>query len=182
LLKAPAHLFGIEALFRVYPDARIVQTHRDPVKVVGSISSHCATLRQAFSIHLDLHDIGTTWCSLWADGLARTLDFRRQHPELADRFLDVYYEDLTQDPILALRRIHDQFGMPWTPSTVEVAQHYLHMHPRSRHGRHAYDLADYGLSQDEVRKRFGDYQGRRAERVSSELPMESEPPVGGSVL
>ena len=69
LLKAPAHLFGMDALSAVYPDARVIQTHRDPVKVVASIASHGCVLRAAFSDRIDVNEIGAEWCELWAQGL-----------------------------------------------------------------------------------------------------------------
>ena len=105
LLKAPAHLFGPEALLATYPDARIIQTHRDPLKVLGSIASHCASLRQAFSEDIDLEDIGATWSRLWALGLERTLEFRSANPVLESRFLDVRYAELVSDPFAVLEGI-----------------------------------------------------------------------------
>jgi hypothetical protein len=165
LLKAPAHLFGIEALFRVYPDARIIQTHRDPVKVAGSISSHCATLRQAFSDHLDLPNIGSTWCSLWAAGLNRTLKFRSDHPELAERFVDVYYEELEGDPLAVLGELHSRLQLPWSS---RAARAYLDSHRPARHGRHEYQVEVFDLSPTHVRRCFGDYNGRGPEPAVTE--------------
>lgn len=155
LLKAPAHLFGIEELFRVYPDARIVQTHRDPVSVIGSVASHCMHLRLAFSDELDLHDLGSTWCRLWAMGLERTLKFRREHPELQSRFLDLPYDELVADPLAAMRRIHRRFDLPLAQAALAQAQAYLAAHPKGRHGTHRYRLEDYGLSPARVAERFG---------------------------
>lgn len=163
LLKAPAHLFGIEALFNVYPDARIIQTHRDPVEVVGSICSHCATLRQAFSDHVDLESIGRSWSQLWAMGLKRTRVFRQMHPELADRFVDVDYGQTRANPIGVLQLAHERLGLPWTSEAEEGAQHYLTSHPQARHGRHSYHVNDFGLSDAHVRHGFGDYVGNAAD-------------------
>jgi hypothetical protein len=159
LLKAPAHIFGIEALFKVYPDARILQTHRDPVKVIGSIASHCVSLRQAFSEHLNLEGIGSTWCCLWSMGLERTLKFRREHPELADRFLDVSYEDISSDPVAAVQRIHELFDLRFEDEAMGQARAYLAAHRKGRHGVHRYQLEDYGLSPARVGARFEGYNG-----------------------
>ena len=155
LLKAPAHLFGIEAIFRVYPDARIVQTHRDPLRVIGSISSHCLSLRQAFSEHLDLKSIGSTWCSLWSLGLERTLQFRRDHPELEQRFMDISYEELTADPVAAAVKIHERFSLSLDPGPLGQFRDYLTSHPKDRHGAHRYRLEDYGLTAQKVWEYFG---------------------------
>jgi len=158
ILKAPAHIFGIEALLRVYPDARIVQTHRDPASVIGSIASHCVSLRQAFSEHLDLENIGSTWCWLWSMGLERTLQFRREHPELEERFLDLPYEELVQDPVATVRKVHQQFDLPFDSEALAGARDYLAAHPKGKHGSHRYRLEDYGLSSGQVMSRFGTYE------------------------
>jgi hypothetical protein len=154
LLKAPAHLFGIEALFRVYPDARIVQTHRDPVRVIASISSHCVSLRQAFSEHMDLNSIGSTWCRLWTLGLERTLQFRRDHPELEHRFLDLPYDELTADPVSAVRKIHEAFNLPFDQEALSSTRDYLSEHPKNRLGTHRYRLEDYGITPKQVGESF----------------------------
>ena len=154
LLKAPCHLFGIEALFRVYPDARIVQTHRDPVRVIGSISSHCVSLRQAFSEHLDLATIGKTWCWLWSLGLELTMRFRRNHPELEHHFLDLPYEELTANPVAAVQKIHEHFGLPFNREAFARTRDYLAAHPKDCHGTHRYRLEDYGLSSIQVLETF----------------------------
>ncbi len=162
LLKAPAHIFGIKELFRVYPDARIVQTHRDPKRVIGSISSHCVSLRQAFSETLDLEGIGATWSGLWSMGLQRTLDFRRARPEHDARFLDLAFEDLVRDPLAAVQGIHKRFALPWKQKTWQRMSAYLATHHRGRHGTHQYHLEDYGLSAGQVTKQFGIYSDTHA--------------------
>jgi hypothetical protein len=154
LLKAPCHVFGIEALFRVYPDARIVQTHRDPTRVIASISSHCVSLRQAFTEHLDLPAIGATWCWLWSLGLERTLAFRRDHPELKHRFLDLPYDELTTDPVAAVRRIHERFGLPFNREALGRCRDYLAAQPGRGRKPHRYRLEDYGLTTEQVLQSF----------------------------
>jgi hypothetical protein len=174
LLKAPAHLFGIEEIFRVYPDARIVQTHRDPVRVIGSIASHCVSLRQAFSEQLDLENIGSTWCWLWSLGLERTLKFRREHPELEGRFMDLPYEDLTRDPAAAVEGIHERFQIPLSREALDGVRTYLAAHPKGRHGTHRYQLEDYGMDPGRVVARFAGYDGS-AGKSSAPAAMETEP-------
>ncbi|MFC1762691.1 sulfotransferase [Planctomycetota bacterium] len=160
LLKAPAHIFGIKELFDVYPDARIVQTHRDPIPVAGSIASHCVSLRQAFSETLDLDNIGTSWCRLWSMGLQRTLNFRRDHPEFETRFVDLPYEQLTHDPLDAVEKIHERFELSFEQEACKRVEEYLSANPKGRHGVHHYRLEDYGLSSGQVAKHFGSYRNQ----------------------
>jgi hypothetical protein len=159
LLKAPAHLFGVEEILRVYPDARFVQTHRDPVQVVGSIASHCVSLRQAFSEHIDSELIGYTWCWLWAMGLKRTLAFRQAHPELADRFLDVDYADFVRQPVTIVKDLHNKMDIPLDSSTRAEMEAHLAANPQGKHGRHRYRLEDVGLNPGQVLTQFGEYRG-----------------------
>ncbi|MEJ2132056.1 MAG: sulfotransferase [Gammaproteobacteria bacterium] len=160
LLKAPGHLFGPGALFATYPDAHVIQTHRDPLKVLGSVASHCASLRQAFSEHVDMADIGTTWSRLWAIGLERTLEFRRTHPAHASRFLDVRYAELVSDPLAVVQRIYAHIGLAMTEAARAGMARYLAEHRQGRHGRHEYRLADYGLDPEREWSRFETYAQR----------------------
>lgn len=157
LLKAPGHLFGPEALLATYPDAHIIQTHRDPLKVLGSIASHCASLRQAFSEDIDLEDIGATWSRLWALGLERTLAFRAANPALESRFLDVRYAELIANPFAVLEGIYAHLGLPFAPEIRARMEHYLVEHRQGRHGQHQYSLERYGLDPEREWARFKAY-------------------------
>ena len=113
MLKAPSHLFAIDALLHTYPDARIVQTHRDPVTVIGSLASMSATLQGAFTDRLQPDAIGREILR-WTRGLERSMQLRHGGPLPADRFVDVHYHELTRDPMKVVRRIYTQFAMPFS--------------------------------------------------------------------
>src|SRR5690606_22249030 len=87
VLKAPGHLFGLGALLARYPDARIVQTHRDPLRVMASMASHATVLRRAFSDAADPRRIAADWAERWARALETSLDVRGGAPP--EQFLDV---------------------------------------------------------------------------------------------
>lgn len=168
LLKAPGHLFGPQALLATYPDARFIQTHRDPLTVLASIASHCASLRQAFSEEVDLREIGAEWSRLWALGLERTLEFRRANPGLEERFLDVRYAEFTADPFAVLERIYTHLDLDFTPETRARMQAYLERHRQARFGRHRYRLEDYGLDPEREWARFAAYaEGFGVEREAA---------------
>jgi hypothetical protein len=141
----------------------MVQTHRDPTRVVASISSHCVSLRQAFTEHLDLHAIGSTWCWLWSQGLERTVQFRRDHPELEHRFLDLPYEELTSDPVAAAEKVHERFGLPLHREALAGMRDYVANHPKEGRRVHRYRLEDYGLTPAQVAESF-------SHRVSTATP------------
>ncbi|TDJ29082.1 MAG: sulfotransferase, partial [Gammaproteobacteria bacterium] len=110
VLKAPGHLFGLDALLQRYPDARIIQTHRDPLKVMASIASLATVLRRAFSDSADPKQIAADWCNRWETALSRSLDIRDRWP--AERFFDIAYADLVAEPLTAVERLYEFLGWP----------------------------------------------------------------------
>jgi hypothetical protein len=170
VLKAPSHVFSFEALFDVYPDALIVQTHRDPVTVLASVASLTAVLRGAFSDHVDPAEIGHEVTSHWADGLARVMQARRHARIPTDRFFDVSYHGLVNDPLAIVRRLYGHFDLPFTAEAGERMRRYLAANPNGRHGPHRYSLSSFGLDPDDLIHRFQAYcerVGIEREAVSS---------------
>jgi Sulfotransferase family len=160
VLKAPAHLFGIRALLDVYPDAGVILTHRDPLEVVGSLASLTTALRSTFSDDVDPERVGPEMTRRWADGLARALRDRDDGLVPADRFFDVRYVDLVRDPIGTVRSIYDHYGIRFTPAAEERMRRFLARHPKDKHGRHSYTLAEFGLAADEEAARYRTYRER----------------------
>jgi hypothetical protein len=158
VLKAPSHLFGLPALLSTYPDAHIVQTHRDPLTVLASVASLTAALQGAFTDDLDLAEIGAEVSRRWTDGLARVLQFRRQGGDAADRFIDVRYHDLIRDPMAAVARIYARLEIPLTEAAAARMRRFLADNPRDRHGQHRYSLAAFGLAADDLAQRFAAYR------------------------
>ena len=76
VLKAPAHLYALDALLAIYPDALIVQTHRDPRMVLGSVASLTLSLQSAFAEPLDPAEIGREVLQSWTEGLERGMHVR----------------------------------------------------------------------------------------------------------
>lgn len=155
VLKAPAHVFGLDALLRVYPDARIVWTHRDPVRVTGSIASHGAILRAAFSDRIDAHAIAATWARIWAEGIERAMVVRGRVGE--DGFVDLFYDDLIRDPLAAVAALYERLGWELTPAAEAAMQRFLDANPKDKHGEHRYTLAQFGLDEDRVTEYFSTY-------------------------
>lgn len=158
VLKAPAHLHDLDALFAQYPDARIVHTHRDPLKVIGSIASHGVVLRAAFSDHIDASAIAAWWSRWWSKALTRAMVFRETAP--SDRFIDVFYEDIVSDPIRVVREVYDQLGFPLTRSAEQAMRTFLRRHPKDKHGKHRYTLSQFGLDTRREDQRYGAYRAR----------------------
>ncbi|HEX6996605.1 MAG TPA: sulfotransferase [Gammaproteobacteria bacterium] len=155
VLKAPGHLFGLAALLERYPDARIVQTHRDPLRVVASMASLATVLRRAFSASADPAQIGADWAERWARALERFLAVRDRSPR--EQFLDVAYEELEAAPLATVERVYRFLGWPLTAAAREAMQRFLAANPKNKHGAHRYSLAQYGLDRDAEYERFRGY-------------------------
>src|SRR6185369_7334142 len=156
VLKAPSHVFGFEPLLATYPDAIVVQTHRDPLTVLASVASLTLVLQGAFTDHLDLAEIGAEVTQRWSSGLERAMQARRD-ARVDERFVDVRYQELLRDPMAIVRRIYDRFGMTLSAGAETRMQRYLARHPKDRHGAHRYSLSAFGLDARDLRPRFRSY-------------------------
>jgi len=155
VLKAPGHLSALEALLDEYPDARIVQTHRDPLRVMASMASHATGLRQAFSDNAVPAEIAADWSDRWARALSRFLEIRdRAH---ASAFLDVSYDEIESAPFDTVSRIYDFLDWPFSLEAQTAMRKFLAANPKNKHGVHRYSLAQYGLSREREVERFREY-------------------------
>jgi hypothetical protein len=166
VLKAPGHLFGLEALLKRYPDAKIVQTHRDPLRVVASMASHATVLRRAFSDSADPECIAADWTDRWARALDTFLAVRDKAP--AGQFLDVSYDEIDRAPLATVERVYDFLGWPVSPDAHAAMQRFLAANPKNKHGVHRYTLEQYGLDRNAEIKRFRRYCERFQIAVQAE--------------
>jgi hypothetical protein len=160
VLKSPGHLWGLDALLSVYPDARIVQTHRDPLEVVASLASLVTKLRGLGSDAVDPREIGADWAERLAAGLRLMNAARERANGGAARFFDVHFRDLVGREIEQVRRIYAHFELPLLPEAEARMRRFLAENPRDKHGRHRYSLAFAGLEAERLRPAFADYQRR----------------------
>jgi hypothetical protein len=168
ILKAPSHLHSLEALFDTYPDAVVVQTHREPLVVLASAASLTAVLQSAFTDRLDRGEIGLEVAHRWANGLERAMQLRQNGGVPGDRFLDVRYQDLLADPIAVVRGIYARFEMPFTEEAECRMRDYLAANRQGKNGAHRYSLATFGLDPETLTHRFKAYRehfGIPTERV-----------------
>ena len=151
--KAPRHLPGLAGLLEVFPDARIVQTHRGPDSVLPSICSLCEITRRSASDKVDKVAIGAHWHR-------RLLEISRRSTEVratadAEQFLDVQYADLTRDPIGTVQSIYEHHGYGYSVEFEDAMTHWLSGNRQHKHGPHRYSLEEYGLRAEALRHDFG---------------------------
>jgi hypothetical protein len=160
VLKAPAHLFGLPALFAAYPDAGVIFTHRDPLEVAPSLASLTTVLRRTFSDGVEPVAVAGEMTARWAAGIERALRDRDRGCAPASQFLDVQYDDLTRDPIGTVRRLYTHYDLPFTPLAEERMRRFLAANPKDKHGRHVYSLEQFGLDREGERERYRRYRRR----------------------
>lgn len=119
VLKSPDHVYGLEQLFTVFPDASLIQTHRNPLEVLASSIDLTQVLRGLYGRPGDREETLAAEIRTLADNTERFIKFRERHPELKDRIVDVKYTELIADPLATVRRIYEQLGLSLPESAAD---------------------------------------------------------------
>ena len=160
VLKTPQHLEYLDVFLKVFGDATIAWTHRDPRISVASFCSMVAHSRGIFSDDVDPTEIGEHWFRK----TQRMVELAMQTRSASNtgRFVDISYYDLVNDPLAEVRRICELAGIGFDEQRELAARRYLEAHPQNRFGRHDYGLADFGLSTRIVDEAFASYRQTNA--------------------
>lgn len=157
VLKSPAHLHLIDTLLDVFPDARIVHTHRDPVRVCASLASLTAMLRGAGTDHIDLRELGRWQLDWWAKLIDKALEQRKRLAERTDQFFDVKMSETVADPLDVVRRMYAHFGYELSDEVEAKMVDFMNTNTRDKHGSHTYSLEDFGIDPVRDRAPFQEY-------------------------
>jgi hypothetical protein len=158
VLKSPFHLLATEALMDVFPDATIIQTHRDPMKVLPSMCSLFNVMHQLTSDRADPLKLGPSMVSLLGGGNDRTIDIRERSGD--SKFIDVAYKDLVKNPLGTVQKIGEKYGHPITPAGLAEMKYWINTNPQHKRGVHQYTLEEFGLNAEIVNRQFGRYSER----------------------
>ncbi len=143
-LKMPSHALWLDTLLRIYPDARLVWTHRDPFKAMGSFCSIITLGNMSFSGHSDPAWVAENCTYQAAEHANRIMDTRDRIGH--DRIVDVHYAELVTDPIPSMRKLYAALGDEFTADAEQRMQSWLDDNPQNKFGKHEYKLEQYGLS------------------------------------
>ena len=147
VLKAPDHVYALEALFSVFPDALVIQTHRDPLEVLKSSIRLSWVLRGLYGRLDDPIQLAEREARVLAGMTDRLMRFRDAHPELAERFIDVDYRELTANPLQVINRIYGRCDLTLTPQAAGRIRRLASRRSRYRGRRSIPSLADIGLDE-----------------------------------
>jgi hypothetical protein len=157
VLKAPSHLMALHSLFQVYPDAQVVLTHRDPLKVLPSCASFAKVLRAPFTGPIDLKALGTEVSRRWSESADLVTRLRTEQKELQKNFFDVGYPELIRDPMEAVRGIYRYFERELSPEAETAMRSFIARNPKDKKGAHLYSLEEFGLDPVTERMNFRGY-------------------------
>ncbi len=157
LLKNPGHIENLDLLFAIFPDAKVIQTHRDPAQAVPSL---CALLMQLHPVMEEgrreqrAHNMLVREVTKWANAVRKAQVVAARHP---GQMLDLIHGDFHRNPMQVLERIYSFIGMEMSETARAGMAQRIAEKPELQHGMHRYDVADFGLRKEEIRERFGDY-------------------------
>jgi hypothetical protein len=155
VLKSPVHLGRLAALLAVYPDARIIRTHRDPARTVPSTVSTVAMGRWLRSDAVDPIEIAQSVTGALQMMSNAAAEQRATLP--AGQVAELQYADLLRDPVAAITRAYEELQVPVAPDLGDRIVAYLDARPQTKYGVHRYRAEDYGLDVDRIRRDFAPY-------------------------
>jgi hypothetical protein len=159
VLKCPEHLFALQAIRAVYPDARLVFVHRDPVKVLLSQARLTEVLRRPFTRRLNPRTLGPDESRRWLDGTRRMMAVG-DDAGFPDPVCHVHHMDLISDPVATVEGVYRHFGMALAPDMASAIDAYVAAKPKGGYGEHSYHFEDHGLDEATERAKFRPYMVR----------------------
>jgi hypothetical protein len=158
VLKYPAHMRELDVLLETYPDACIVQTHRDPARVLPSVCSLVTGWRSLYEGSADTRAIGAWQLEMYAGMIEHAMAVRdRSDPK---QFYDFAFGELVADPVAAIGRMYGHFGFALSAEAERAMRAWHEGNPQHKHGGHPYRLEDFGLSEGAIAERFAAYRAR----------------------
>lgn len=160
LLKNPGHIENLDLLFAVFPDAKVIQTHRDPAKAIPSLVSLLMNLHPIMEegrVQQRAENMLAREVAKWSNAVRKCDAVRQQHP---GKVLDVVHADFHREPMAVLERIYAFIGMDIPQDVRAGLAQRIEEKPELARGVHRYDIKDYGMTEEEARAPFGDYVQR----------------------
>ncbi|HUA78664.1 MAG TPA: sulfotransferase [Acetobacteraceae bacterium] len=156
VLKCPDHVFALDALRAVYPDAGLVFVHRDPARVLLSVARLTEVVRRPFTRHLDPMEIGRGESARWHEGAQRMIA-ATEDPRSAGGICHVRYLDLIADPAATVTALYRHFNIPEPDGLAAAVARFAAAEPNGGYGVHRYRTEDHGLDADREREKFRPY-------------------------
>ena len=158
VLKCPWHIWNMDALMAVYPDAQIIFTHRDIAKALASHCSLSAKMGSKLKRSLDVNELGRFWLEYAKIGLDRAMAAREKIPE--SQIYDVRLRDMMANPMTVLQDIYSHFDLEFNEEIAGLLEARISEKPTSQEGEHEYSIEEFGLTNEQVRETLKTYNER----------------------
>jgi hypothetical protein len=155
VLKCPDHVFTLDAIREVYPDARFVFVHRHPAAVLASVAKLTEALRAPFTRRLDKPAIGAEVSERWRLGSEKILEADAALP--FGRVLHLHYDEVTRQPLAALEKLYRHFERPFDEAARSRIAGFVARRPRGGYEVNRYEPAEFGLDDGMIADRFAPY-------------------------
>jgi hypothetical protein len=158
VLKSPGHVWALDALLGEYPNALLVQTHRDPLRIIASLASLVARLRSLASDSSTIPGAAADFAENIIDGLDRTVTARENGTVRDGSVVDVQFREFMADPFATIRTIYERLGLELESEAEQRMRDFLAANPQDKHGVHTYSFAETGLDEGALREQARRYQ------------------------
>ena len=155
-IKAPHHLHYMDLVFKVFPDARVVLSHRDPVETIPSLASMISEIWVIYSDLADPVEAGRQWARKFARGMHHTMAVREKLGD--ERFLDVWFRDTVAEPLETIRKVYDFIGMNFTEEAGAEMRAWQNFNRRELRPAHNYTLDQFGFTESGLKQQFARYR------------------------
>jgi hypothetical protein len=177
ILKSPDHIFALDALIEVYPDARFVFVHRDPLKVMASVARLTEVLRSPFAGRIDRLQIGRQVTDRWVQGSEMLIEASELFRLSPERIFHVQYKDIVADPLSIVSALYRHFGRTLGDRAEDALKRALVQRPNGGYAQNRYSFEDYGIDRAAEGRRFStyvDYFRIEPERVVEQMRSQSD--------
>jgi hypothetical protein len=154
VLKMPSDSLFVRQLFRTFPDARVIWTHRDPYAAAASAFGMRGASRPFTEVDAGVDYMRRYFPLQFGFHLSRPLEMSEERP---GAFYHMKYDMLLADPLAEMRRVYDWLGDEWTSATEAGMIDWLAANPQNKHGKHVYSFEDWGLTRQDMAPYFADY-------------------------
>ena len=154
VLKDPSHMWSIDYLFKQFPDATVIQIHRDPLEVIPSVCSLVMSAKSMSEPSTSPKQLGEEQLEQWANVLEKTIEFRKQ---FSSNFIDIFYNEILDDPIGVLQKIYSHLGESINHHALDEVINFS-QDRSNKNSKHQYSLGEYGLTDVNINERFSEYK------------------------
>jgi hypothetical protein len=153
VLKSPDHVFALDEVRAIYPDARLIVIHRDPVRVLASVAKLTQVMRNPFTRRNDPLEIGKQVTASWIDGARRMTALSADDRSI----LHLHYRWVVSHPLDAVDAVYRHCGLRLSEEAEYRMFHWLNRMQNARRASSRYDLANFGLNPHWLREQFRQY-------------------------